>query len=547
MVAAATVFSRVLGVVRDAIFGHVFGDSGVWGSYTIAYMVPNLFRRLFGEGALSAAFIPVYSEAMESGEEELAQRVGRATLWLLVVTLVAVVLVGEGIIAGLGWLFGDNPQSAMTLVLAAVVLPYVLLICVVALLGGMLNARYHFSCPALAPVVLNVFLIVAGMWGTGLVGGDLSRKIFAVCAGVLLGGLAQLILVIVPLKRKGVSLGWLWRPQMEQISRIVKLTSPMILGLAVMQMNALLDYLMAYWLGGEAGKTLLAIGSWKLSYPVGTGAPSYLYHAQRLYNMPLGVFGIALATAIFPYFSRYAGRRDHAGLVDTLVKGLRLVAFIGLAASAGLMIVSRTAVEFIPGGGLLSLFGVAKGQFGLTAIERTSATLVFYSLGIWAYCGVHVVVRGFYALQDTMTPVKVGAGLVALNIPLNLILIWPLGTAGLALSTAICAALNLMILTRLLHKRISGLSSSDEGAVSKLEKAPLAGVGACLPKIILATAIMSGAAYGALILARSLVGSEVEQSGIRLGAAVIAGTVGYYLAARLLGCTELRELLGRDS
>lgn len=544
IIAAATVLSRVLGVMRDAIFANVFGDGAVWSSYTVAFMVPNLFRRLFGEGALSAAFIPVYLEAIESGDEELARRLARATLWLLVVILAGVVLVGEVIIAGLAWGFGDNPQTALTLLLAAILLPYVVLVCLVALLGGMLNARYHFSCPALAPVVLNVFLIIAGLWGTGLLGGDLSRKIFAVCAGVLVGGVAQLLLVIIPLKRQGISLAWLWQPQMKQISHIVKLTSPMVLGLAVMQVNALMDYLLAYWLGGNTGQVMAKVGSWSIPYPVGTEAPSNLYFAQRLYNMPLGVFGVALATAIFPYFTAAAGRKDHAGLVRTLVKGLRLVAFVGLAASLGLAIISRTIVEFIPGGGMLALFGIEKGEFGLPAIDRTTWILIFYCFGIWAYCGVHVVVRGFYALQDTLTPVKVGVWLVALNLPLNLILIWPLGTGGLALSTAICAALNLAILIRLLNRKIDNLPF---GAEEVQRPGLLREVATALPRIVLATALMAVAAYGALVVTTRLVGSDVAQSGLRLAAAVLAGLLAYYLGAKLLGCRELKELLGRDS
>ena len=544
IIAAATVLSRVLGVMRDAIFANVFGDGAVWSSYTVAFMVPNLFRRLFGEGALSAAFIPVYLEAIESGDEELARRLARATLWLLVVILAGVVLVGEVIIAGLAWGFGDNPQTALMLLLAAILLPYVVLVCLVALLGGMLNARYHFSCPALAPVVLNVFLIIAGLWGTGLLGGDLSRKIFAVCAGVLVGGVAQLLLVIIPLKRQGISLAWLWQPQMKQISHIVKLTSPMVLGLAVMQVNALMDYLLAYWLGGNPGQVMAKVGSWSIPYPVGTEAPSNLYFAQRLYNMPLGVFGVALATAIFPYFTAAAGRKDHAGLVRTLVKGLRLVAFVGLAASLGLAIISRTIVEFIPGGGMLALFGIEKGEFGLPAIDRTTWILIFYCFGIWAYCGVHVVVRGFYALQDTLTPVKVGVWLVALNLPLNLILIWPLGTGGLALSTAICAALNLAILIRLLNRKIDNLPF---GAEEVQRPGLLREVATALPRIVLATALMAVAAYGALVVTTRLVGSDVAQSGLRLAAAVLAGLLAYYLGAKLLGCRELKELLGRDS
>ena len=483
IIAAATVLSRVLGVVRDAVFGHVFGAGSVWDSYTVAYMIPNLFRRLFGEGALSAAFIPVYSETIEAGDKELTQRLGRATLWLLVVTLAGMVLIGQAVIAVLGWAFADNPDTALTFTLSAIVLPYVILICLVALMGGMLNARYHFSCPALAPVILNVFLIAAAIWGTGLLGEEKSQKIFAIAIGVLLGGLAQLLLVLVPLKRQGVKLGWLWQPQMQQIKKIIRLTGPMILGLAVLQVNALLDYLLATWLSGEPGTVLMQIGSWQIPYPEEPGAVSVMYHAQRLYNMPLGVFGIALATAIFPYFTACAGRKDHAGLVETLVKGLRLVAFIGLAASLGLMIVGRAVVEFIPGGGLLSLFGIAQGEFDVAAINRTTSTLMFYCLGIWAYCGVHVIVRGFYALQDTLTPVKVGVWLVALNIPLNLILIWPLGTGGLALSTAICAILNLCILTRLLAKRIESMPMSDQQDSPGKTQRPLHEVARALPRI----------------------------------------------------------------
>lgn len=543
IVAAATFLSRVLAVVRESAFAHVFGAESVMDSWALAFMVPNLFRRLFGEGALSAAFIPVYSQAIASDDKQLAQRLARATLWLLVVILAAIVLIGEGVILSLGWFFGDNPKTALTLVLAAIVLPYVILICLVALIGGILNARYHFSCPALAPVILNIFMIAAAIWLTGLWGDDPSEQIFALCVGVLVGGLAQLVLVLVPLKRMGVSLAWLWQPHMEQIRRILRLTGPMVLGLGVLQINALMDYLWVTWLSGPLGQPMLIFGSWIIPYPETDGAVAVLYYSQRLYNVPLGVFGIALATAIFPYFTACAGRKDHAGLVETLVKGLRLVAFIGLAATVGLIIISRPAVEFILGGGLSTIFGIGPGEFDALAVQRVSKTLAFYCLGIWAYCGVHVVVRGFYALQDTITPVKVGAALVALNIPLNLILIWPLGTGGLALSTAICAALNLAILTRLLHKRIRSLAQTDQAIPS----APLAEVAACLPWIVLATVLMAAAAYGALEFSEHLLGPAVAYSGIRLAAGLFAGVLVYYLAARILKCRELPELLGKAS
>jgi putative peptidoglycan lipid II flippase len=286
-------------------------------------------------------------------------------------------------------------------------------------------------------------------------------------------------------------------------------------------------------------------GSWEILLPVRSGAVPVLHYSQRLYNMPLGVFGIALATAIFPYFTAAANRKDHAGLIKTLVKGLRLVAFIGIAATMGLIIIRQSLVEFILGGGISGLFGLGPGEFGPEDVARVSTTLAFYCLGIWAYCGVHVVVRGFYALQDTLTPVKVGVWLVALNIPLNLILIWPLGTGGLALSTAICAALNLVILTRLLNRRIEKLPVGGEQADEVQTHQPLREVAAALPKIILATALMGAAVYGALVLTEKWVGSGVGQSGVRLGAAVLAGVAVYYLAAKLLGCRELDELLGK--
>ena len=224
------------------------------------------------------------------------------------------------------------------------------------------------------------YLIIAGLWGTGLLGDDKSHQIFAIATGVLVGGIAQLILVLVPLKRMGVSLGWLWQPQMKQIKRVIKLTGPMVLGLAVLQINALMDYLLASWLSGEPNEILLQFGSWKIPYPARTGAVSVLYYAQRLYNMPLGVFGIALATAIFPYFTAAAGRKDHDGLIKTLVKGLRLVAFIGIAATVGLIIISRPIVEFILGGGLSGILGFGPGEFGASDVQRVSMTLAFYCL-----------------------------------------------------------------------------------------------------------------------------------------------------------------------
>ena len=290
----------------------------------------------------------------------------------------------------------------------------------------------------------------------------------------------------------------------------------------------------------------MTIGSRVIHYPETEGSVAVLYFSQRLYNVPLGVFGIALATAIFPYFTACAARRDHAGLVKTLVKGLRLVAFIGIGATVGLIILSREAVEFILGGGLSAIIGVGPGEFDAEAVGRVSRTLAFYCTGIWAYCGVQVVVRGFYALQDTMTPVKVGVGLVALNLPLNLILIWPLGTGGLALSTAICAALNLMILTYLLRRRIRALSESEQLGV-KMGGEALGQVAAALPKIIIVTALMAGATYGGLVLAEASVGTAVAQSGIRLGIGLVLGLVVYFAGAKALRCRELDELISRSS
>jgi len=547
LIAATTGLSRLLAVARESVFANVFGAKWVMDSWVLAFMVPNLFRRLFGEGALSASFIPVYSEAISSGDEQTAQRLGRATFWLLVIILTGLILVGEGVIAGLGWIFGGDPQTALKLTLTAALLPYVLQICLVALLGSMLNARYHFFCPAMAPVVLNIFLIAGAVWATRFLGPNPSTKIFALCGAVLLGGVAELALVMLPLKRKGISLHWLWQPQMEQIIRIVKLTGPMLLGLGIMQINALLDFLWATWFSGPPGQVLLSIGGRQIYYPETEGAVSVMYFAQRLYNVPLGVFGIALGTALFPYFSACASRRDHIGLIETLAKGLRQVAFIGLAATVGLIILSRPTVEFILGGGLSGIFGIGAGEFSSAAVPRVTSTLAFYCLGIWAYCGVHVVARGFYALQDTMTPVKVGAWLVALNIPLNTILIWPLGTGGLALSTAICASLNFLILAHLLWKKIARRAEADQQAGQTQVAKAMRQVAHSLPKILLATAAMAAAAYGAMALAGRWFGMAVQQSGIRLGFGLGTGLVVFYLAAKLLGCKELAELVGKDS
>lgn len=457
LISGLTVVSRITGLARDATLAAIFGVSAIADAFFIGFLVPNLFRRLFGEGALAAAFIPRYSE-LRQRDPALARRFAGLSLAGLVTLLGLITLLGEGVL----WLMlRAGPWSAsggLTIELTMWMLPYMPLVCAVALMGGMLQVRRRFGPPAAAPIVLNLCVIAAALGASLGNGGGIDQSMVAraTAAAVLVAGVLQLL--------------WQWRalgrtasvsldpagvgPPMKRMARAML---PLVLGLAVFQLNAFLDSLIALLLStSEPGASFRLLG-WQLPYPMATGAVASLQWAQRLYQFPLGVFGIAVATAIFPALAEAASARpsgaepgtgaraDADRLARLLRQGLRLTLFIALPASAGLLLVRTPLVRVI----------YERGAFTLEDSQRVAMILAGYAGAVWAYSLSHVVTRCFYAVGDETAPVRVGASMVAVNLALNLGLIWPLGVAGLAWSTAICAAIQSVWLLRTVKRHVT--------------------------------------------------------------------------------------------
>ncbi len=453
LVSALTLLSRVTGLLRDAMLFASFGRGPIASAFVIGFMVPNLFRRLFGEGALSSAFIPAYAE-LSRNNPEVAKRFSSLCIGALLVVTAGLTLLGE---LGL-WLFGAyaglTEDSVLAVRLTMLMLPYMPLICLVALIGGALQVRGRFGPPAAAPVLMNLVMIVAIVFATrGFSGPDTSDELMRsaialVAVSVLIAGVLQLAWQLTALLRvEGLTLDV--SGTAEPFKKMLWVMGPMVLGLAVFQVNAIFDMLIAWGFAPkEGGPAMLSLFGREVAFPIAdAGQVVSLAGAQRLYQFPLGVFGIAIATAIFPALAFAAADRSEQGRTafrTTLQQGLRLSFFIGLPASVGLVLVRVPLTRVV----------FEHGRFELSDSLMVAGVLAGYASAVWAYSMTHILTRTFYAAGDSKTPLRVSMTMVVFNVALNLTLIWPLGAAGLAWSTAISAACQVFILLLLVRHHV---------------------------------------------------------------------------------------------
>ncbi|MBW8042529.1 MAG: murein biosynthesis integral membrane protein MurJ [Planctomycetes bacterium] len=518
-IASLTAISRVFGFARDVAYSHFFGASPLMDAWTIAFKIPNLARRLFGEGAASASFIPIYSEELHKNPEKAKQLVNTVVTVLFVI-LAAMVLIGQGIIWGYYKFFSSTNDTRLVLTLSSIMLPYMLFVCMVAILAGILNVHRHFAAPAAAPIVLNI-CIITSILITGWVFNIKAREqVFFVAVAVLIAGLAQIAIQVRPLRSAGVSIRPGWQIHSDAFKKIIILMGPMILGLTVTQINTLADDLIAWWLSSSADKGLsfILLGR-DIQYPLERGSVSHLYFAQRLYQLPLGIFGISLATAIFPVMSSYAARKDFSGLAEKVSHGLRSAIFIAIPATIGLAAVARPLISVAFEHGK---FGQIRDDTGMVAW-----TLLFYTLGLFGYFVQQILTRAFYAMQDSKTPMKSALIAVFANIVLNLTLIWFLGTGGLALSTALCSYVQVVILVVVL-----GRSLRKRGADTLI----FDGFTRTLLKTVAATVCMSVVIIIALLISQSW------PNIFKLLLIVPSAAVSYLLAAKFLRIEMLSVL-----
>ncbi len=425
LIGGLTLISRILGMIRDILSAKDYGTTWQWDAFIYAFMLPNFMRRLVGEGALSSAFIPVYTQTREKEGHEAATRFANVIFTLLVWFLVLFLLVAEVAIFFLLKFPSLPPVVRLTCELLQVLFPYLFFISLCALSTGILNCNRHFFSPSLGPIILDIVWIVGMVWISPLGGPEPERRVFLLAICLLFSGALQLAVQLPSLFRAGFKPQFIFDFFHPGLRRVAKLILPAILGFAIVQVNTLVDMTCGFW--------------------VGSGANSSLFYANRLMQFPLGVFAIAMGTAVLPTISRQSARQEIENVNRTLSFALRTIFFIILPASVGLIVLRTPIVRLL----------FERGEFDAYSTARTSFTLLCYTLGLFAYSGQKIIVTGFYSLQDTQTPMKIGAMALLMNIVLNLILMGPMKEAGLALATSIAGIFNFLFLVYLFQKRIS--------------------------------------------------------------------------------------------
>lgn len=518
-----TFISRIAGLVRDAVVGYYFGTGLAADAFFVAFRIPNLLRRFVAEGAMSTAFIPVFTDYLTNRSRAEAVRAASALATLMALALF--VLTAVGIIFAPFWTalfapgFVDEPgKFELTVALTRLVFPYIFLISLVALTSGILNSLRHFAAPAMSPIFLNLSMIAAALFLCP----RMAVPVRGLAYGVIVGGVLQLALQIPPLLRHGVRLVPRWEPHHEAIGRALRLMAPMVFGAAVYQINIMVDTILASVLP--------------------SGSVSYLWYADRVFEFPLGIFAVALGTAALPSFSAQAARGAYDELRQSLSFSIRMTNFIALPAAVGIMTLATpiTSVLF------------QRGAFGFNEAVLTARALSAFAVGLWSVSMVRLIVPAFYALEDTRTPVKTAAAAFVANCCFSLLLMGPVQThgdsrvadaiatvtqaislfdlrhAGLALSTSLAATVNLVLLVFVLRRRLGALGAAELGP--SFVRSLVASL-AMIPAVRYVAGLTDWSQHGHLLTHATV-----------LMAACAAGVSVFGIVAAVLGGSEVQSL-----
>ena len=494
--------SRVLGFARDILFARLFGTNIYAQAFVVAFRLPNMLRDMVGEGATDAAIVPILTEYSHTRTREEYWEVARVILNLMLTVLVALSVLGMVFAPVLvrviapGFL-RDPEKFATTVALTRMVFPYILFLGMVAYSKGVLNSFHYFTTPAFAPVVLNTTMILALLFLCPVIG------VKGLIAGVLLGGVFEVLIQIAPLRAKGFRLERSFRLAHPIAKRIGTLLLPRALGTAVYQLSVLVD-------------TVLA----SLAWIVGSGGVAALYYSNRLVQLPLAVFGISLATAALPKMTKEVSTNDIPALKDTISFSLRTVFAIMIPAAVGLAVLARPIVRIL----------FQRGAFTEYSTAITASALLFYSFGLFAYAGIKILVSTFYSMGDTRTPVRTAAVSLVVNLVLNLILMFPLKIGGLALATSIAATTNFVMLYAALTRKIGDLGAAK--------------IASSFARICAAALVMGLFTYfsAGWLFARGGLSSAAVLAG--LVAIIAASGAVYFAAACAAGVEGARRVLG---
>lgn len=497
--------SRVLGVVRDQVLASIFGAGNAMDAYLVAVRIPYLLRDLFAEGAMSAAFVPTFTH-------ELASR-GRPQAWRLGNTVITAIVVITGVIV-LGAILFASPlvhlyapdytavpgKIELTITLTRIVVPLLTLIALAAVVMGMLNSLHHYFVPALSPAVFNVALIVAAFTLVPLMRAAGVEPIVGIALGTLVGAIAQILVQWPALRLEGFRYRPLLQWRDPALRRVLLLMGPGTIGLAATQMNLFVN-------------TVLATGQ-------GTGAVSWLNWSFRLMNLPIGLFGVSIATAILPAVSRQSADRDILAVRGTVAQGLSLMMTMNIPATVGLVVLATPIVRLL----------FERHAFTPADTVATAAALRYYALGLVGYSVVRIVSPTFYALGSSAIPVRASIATVLVNIVLNVALARAMGFAGLALGTSLAALFNATVLLACLRQRLDGL---DGRALTRT-----------LARMLLAAALMGLTAaavhhgLGTLLPGHALIAQLV-----RVGGAIAAALLVLVVCARILRVGEFEQAM----
>ena len=502
IVSLSTVGSRFLGLLRDILIFAALGTS-LWNSaFILAFTLPNLFRRLLGEGALTSAIVPVFSDVMEREGQEGAFRFFNQVLFRLFLALLVIISFGMCLLALAAYSVWLPENWAVGAQLAVWLLPYMLFICLTAIICAGLNLVGRFAVAASTPIVLNLAMI--GALAAGLyLEADAARIVYWLCGGVLFGGLLQLLLPAVDLMRQG------WKPKIERkggeaLSELWQLFLPGLMGAAILQINILVSRLLAYSLEESA--------------------VSVLYLASRLMELPLGVFTIAVATVFFPLLAKALSAGDDKGFSESFLRGMRLVIGISLPAGIGLIALGGPILDFL----------FLWGAFDHSDVIATIPLLAIYGLGLPFYSAATFATRGLHANKDMRTPVRVAGVCLLVNLIAGLVLMQSWGAQGLAAANVIAAAVQSGLLWRALSKERSELS--------------FVGLRPAILKILLAGIVMGLLCIYATPWLASFELSEKLSSALIVSILVPTGVAVYFALLYLLRFEEmdgLKQLLGR--
>jgi putative peptidoglycan lipid II flippase len=448
--AAATLTSRLLGMVREMVYARFMGDGWVAGAFQFAFTIPNLFRRLLGEGALTAAFIPVFKEKEKvHGETEMWRAANAVISGLVVAACVIIGLVMLGVSLALA-VHQFDTQTDLMLRLLRVMFPYMLLVCLAAAFMGMLNARGHFFIPAMGATTLNIVMIASVLWLAPKLGLNyppeerLPHQIFALAFGVLAAGVAQAAFQLPTLWRDGFRYRWVSPWGDATVQRVVRQMIPGTIGVAAFQINVLLTQSIAFWVDPQI-------------------VASFNY-AVRLMELPQGMFGISLATYLLPTLSGLAAEKKYTEFRTTLRQGVGTLIFYNLIAAILLVVLAHPIVRLL----------FERGQFTANSTDRATLALMCLAPGLVAFSTVNILARAFYALGDTKTPMQISLVSLVLNVILAAALVVPLRQGGLGLANTVTSIVNVWLLLFALRKKLGQLEM--ESLRATLRPLALAGI-----------------------------------------------------------------------